>query len=92
MTSPKLRESSRTFTGMDLNRLRDTFPDLTLIGNLSSHNLHTGTREEVIEEARACVETAKGRKGIIVGISNMPMPGTPVENVAAMLETIEKHR
>ena len=78
--------------GMDLNRLRDTFPDLTLIGNLSSHTLHVGTREEVIEEARACVETAKSRRGIIVGISNMPMPRTPVENVAAMLETIEELR
>jgi hypothetical protein len=78
--------------GMDLNRLRDTFPDLTLIGNISSHNLHVGTREEVIEEVRTCVETAKARKGTIVGISNMPMPGTPIENVAAMLETIEKYR
>ena len=78
--------------GMALNRLRDTFPDLTLIGNISSHNLHVGTREEVIEEARTCVETAKVRKGVIVGISNMPMPGTPIENVVAMLETIEKYR
>jgi hypothetical protein len=78
--------------GMDLNRLRDTFPDLTLIGNISSHTLHVGTREEVIQETRACVETAKKRRGIIVGISNMPMPGTPTRNVEAMLETIEKHR
>jgi len=78
--------------GMDLDRLRDAFPDLTLIGNINSHNLHMGTREQVVEETRACVETAKARRGTIVGISNLPMPGTPQENVEAMLETIEAYR
>lgn len=78
--------------GMDLSRLRETFPDLTLIGNISSHTLHVGTKEEVIEETLSCLEAAKKYRGIIVGISNMPMPGTPMENLEAMLETIEKHR
>jgi len=78
--------------GMDLDKLRDRFPNLTLIGNINSHNLHMGTRDEVVAETLSCVETAKRRKGIIVGISNMVMPGTPIENVEAMLETIEKYR
>ena len=78
--------------GMDLPRLRETFPDLTLIGNISSHTLHVGTKEEVIEETLSCLEAAKKYHGIIVGISNMPMPGTPMANLEAMLETVEKNR
>ena len=78
--------------GMDLPRLRDRFPNLTLNGNINSHTLHVGTRGEVVEEARSCVEAAKEHQGIIVGLSNLPVPGTPLENVMAMLETIERYR
>ena len=78
--------------GMDLDRLRDRFPELTLIGNINSHNLHMNTREEVVAETLSCLDTAKDRNGIIVGVSNMIMPGTPIENVVAMLETIEEYR
>lgn len=78
--------------GMDLARLRETFPDLTLVGNISSHTLHVGTKEEVKEETLSCLEMAKKYKGIIVGISNLPVPGTPVDNIATMLETIEAYR
>ncbi len=78
--------------GMDLARLRETFPDLTLIGNISSHTLHVGTKEEVVAETLSCLETARKYNGIIVGISNLPMPGTPVETLVAMLETIEQYR
>lgn len=77
---------------MDLVRLRETFPNLTLVGNISSHTLHMGKKEDVIEEALSCIEDAKKYRGIIVGISNLPVPGTPVENIEAMLETIAAHR
>ena len=78
--------------GMDLRKLRERFPDLTLMGNMNSCTLHTGSRDEVIEETLSCIEDAKELKGIIVGVSNMLMPGTPAENVTAMLETIENNR
>ena len=78
--------------GMDLRRLRETYPDLTLIGNISSHTLHVGTKEDVAEEALSCIETAKELNGIIVGVSNLPMPGTPMENIETMLQTIEDNR
>ena len=78
--------------GMDLRKLRERFPDLTLMGNMNSCTLHTGSRDEVIEETLSCIEDAKELKGIIIGVSNMLMPGTPAENVMAMLETIENNR
>lgn len=78
--------------GMDLRKLREKFPNLVLIGNISSHTLHFGTREEVIEETLSCIREAKRSRGIIVGVSNYVVPGTPRENIIAMLETIQKHR
>jgi len=78
--------------GMDLRRLRERFPRLTLIGNISSHTVHLGTREDVIAEARAALEEAARSGRIIVGTSNYFVPGTPVDNVLALLETIREHR
>jgi uroporphyrinogen decarboxylase len=78
--------------GMDLGTLRERFPRLTLIGNISSHTAHRGSRQEVIEETLSCLEEAKRRRGIIVGVSNCLVPGTPVENVVAILETIREFR
>lgn len=78
--------------GMDLGKLRERFPKLTLIGNISSQTLHTGTKEEVIRETMACLEEAKKSKGIIVGVSNAIVAGTPEENIWAMVETIKNYR
>jgi hypothetical protein len=78
--------------GMDLKKLRSQFPHLTLIGNISSHTLHTGSKTEVIKETLDCIETAKELGGIIVGCSNYITPQTPIENVLAMVETIRKYR
>lgn len=78
--------------GMDLRRLREAFPHLTLIGNISSHTLHVGTRDEVIAETRSCLEAAKELGGIIVGVSNLIVPPTPVENFFAMVEILAEER
>jgi hypothetical protein len=78
--------------GMDLRRLRARYPQLTLLGGISSHTLHVGSREEVVEESRSAVEAAKELGRIIVGVTNLPVPGTPVRNIVAMLETIEQHK
>ena len=78
--------------GMDLGKLRERFPDLTMIGNISSHTVHLGTKEEVVAETMSCLEEAKQRSGVIVGASNYFVPGTPVENVIAVMETIRDHR
>ena len=78
--------------GMDLHKLRKRFPDLILIGNISSHTLHFGTREAVIAETLSCLREAKRSRGIIVGVSNYIVPGTPKENIKALIETLRKHR
>ena len=78
--------------GMDLRKLRNRFPQLTLVGNISSHNLHRHTKNQVVQETLSCMEEAKRSGHIVVGLSNYAQPGTPEENVHAMLETIQKHR
>ncbi|HUT57475.1 MAG TPA: uroporphyrinogen decarboxylase family protein [Phycisphaerae bacterium] len=79
--------------GMDLNRLRDEYPDLTMVGaNMSSLTLDQGTVQDVIAETRDCIETARARGRIVVGVSNAPMPSTPPENLHAMIDTIAECR
>lgn len=78
--------------GMDLRKLREAFPDLVLLGNIQSQTIHLGTRDDVINETRACMETALEMGRIIVGVSNYLVPGTPQENIEAMLTTIEELR
>lgn len=78
--------------GMDLDRLKERFPDLVLIGNISPHTLHLGTPDQVIEETASCMEAAKRWGGVIVGCSNLIVPQTPPENLFAMIETIREMR
>ncbi|MHB1157331.1 MAG: uroporphyrinogen decarboxylase family protein [Phycisphaerales bacterium] len=79
--------------GMDLNLLRDRFPRLTLVGgNISSQTLSRGSAAEVVAETRECLETAKARGRILVGLSNYAVPETPAANLHAMLETIARYR
>jgi len=78
--------------GMDLRKLRARYPHLTLFGNISVHTLHRGTQEAVRRETMDCLETAKALGGIVIGASNLIMPGTPPENILTMLETIRDNR
>ena len=78
--------------GMDLARLRARFPRLVLVGNISSHTVHLSTKDEIVAETVSCLEEAQRSKGIIVGASNYFVPGTPVENVEAMLKVIREKR
>jgi len=84
-------EIDRT-AGMDLKQLRSTYPDMTLIGNIASQTLHLGSVEDVERETRDCLETAKEHGRIIVGVSNYPVPGTPIRNAERMLELIRELR
>ena len=78
--------------GMDLRRLREAYPDLTLMGNVSSHTLHLGTLEEVEAECRDVAETAMELGSILAGVSNYPQIGSPPENILAMLRIFEEYR
>lgn len=78
--------------GMELRPLRQRFPRTTFIGNIRVQVLHLGTKEQVKREVMDCLEVAHELGGIIVGASNMIMPGTPLDNIRTMLDVIEKNR
>ena len=78
--------------GMDLRRLRERFPHLTLLGGINSYTLHRGTRDEVVREALSALEVAKEMGSIMVGCSNQVVAGTPMENFWAMMETLWENR
>ncbi|MCX6993520.1 MAG: hypothetical protein NT011_10310 [Kiritimatiellaeota bacterium] len=77
---------------MDLLRLRQTFPKLTLLGNISSHTVALGSPDDIKAEVRSCLEVAHTHGGIIVGISNYIQPETPPHNIDVLLQTIDENR
>jgi len=78
--------------GMDMRKLHDRFPNLTTVGNISSHTLHLGTRDDVVRETEEALAEAKRYGRTVVGVSNSLVPGTPIGNVEAMLETVRELR
>ena len=78
--------------GMDIPRIHERYPHITMVGNISSFTLHTGSPEDVKAETRACLEEAKRTDKVIAGSSNIIISETPERNVDVMLETIAKHR
>ncbi len=78
--------------GMGIGRVHEKYPNVTLVGNLSSHTLHTGTIAEVEAETRACMEEARRTGRAVVGCSNIIISETPMRNVHAMMEAMIKYR
>jgi hypothetical protein len=78
--------------GMDLRRLRERFPHLTLLGGISSFTLHRGTRDDVVRETLAALDVAKELGSIMVGCSNLVVCQTPMENFWAMMKTLWERR
>jgi uroporphyrinogen-III decarboxylase len=73
---------------MEAGRLRERYPDLVIWGNLSADKLRRGSRQEVEDHAKAALDGSKGR-GYFHGCSNAILPGTPPENVWAMMEVLD---
>lgn len=78
--------------GMELRPLREKYPKAAFIGNIRVQVLHRGTKDDVVREVMDCMEVAHELGGVIVGASNMIMPGTPPENILTMLDVIDKNR
>jgi hypothetical protein len=83
-------EVDRNF--MAHRRLRERFPQLTLLGGIRSEMLHRGSVTEVVEETRTAAEDAKEIGGCIVGCSNQVVAPTPERNFWAMMETLDRYR
>jgi hypothetical protein len=65
--------------GMDLGELRQTFPDLTLVGGIDCGRLlQDGTPDEIAEATRRAIDAAGPR--YIVGSSNVIHSEIPAEN------------
>jgi len=79
-------------SGMHFDRLRQTFPKLTLLGGVNSSTLHRGTVDDVKAETLRAVEAGKEYGGCVVGCSNQIVAGTPLENFWAMMATLEENR
>ena len=78
--------------GMDIRKVHERFGHIAMFGNISCHTLHLGTVDDVIAETRACMEEAKETGKVVVGCSNLIVPETPIENVEALLKTVDECR
>ncbi len=78
--------------GMDIRKVHERFGHITMFGNISSFTLHVGTVDDVIAETRACMEEAKETGKVVAGCSNLIVPETPIENVEALLKTVDECR
>lgn len=71
--------------GMHLDKLRERFPELVLMGSISCDLLQRGTAEQVREQTLRCLAAAAPRS--IIASANSILHGTPLENLAAMYDT-----
>jgi len=78
--------------GMEMGRVRQRYPELILIGDVSSHTVHLGSREQIVSETLRALEAARKSGRTVVGLSNQFVPHTPIENVMAVIETIHENR
>jgi uroporphyrinogen decarboxylase len=78
--------------GMDIGAVKARYGDkLTLMGNVAVDTLTTGSKEQVIEETKACLRKAAPRGGYILSSSNSWYGGAKLENCLAMVETGRKY-
>jgi hypothetical protein len=76
---------------MTVSSLRERYPGVIILGNVSSITLCNGSEREVREETRATLQESFGND-YVAGPSNAIVHGTPVENVYAMVEEIRNYR
>ena len=74
---------------MTVGAIRAKHPNLVILGNMSSALLRLGTPQQVREDQRKQLEESQGLN-FIPGPSNAIVHGTPVENIFAMIEEIER--
>ena len=76
---------------MNLAESRSTVPDAVIGGNVDTINsLLNGNREQIAEDTLNCLHTAGTRRFVLMSGCGVP-PGTPVENVVAMVKTAKNY-
>lgn len=71
--------------GMHFEQLREAFPELVLIGNVSCDALLNASPSEIESLTKKCIEAAFPR--VIISTSNAILHGTPAANVFSLYET-----
>lgn len=75
-----------------MGELREKLPHLILWGNVDcGRTLTSGAVEDVIAEAKDCIDKAAPGGGYILGSSNVIHSGVPTENFLAMIETCREY-
>lgn len=76
--------------GMHFDRLREQFPELVLMGNVSCDLLRRGSPDAARRRVRECVAAAWPR--VVVCSANSVLHGTPPDNVYALYDTARNIR
>ena len=66
--------------------------DIALQGNLAPALLNDATPEIVAQETRAVLEVMRGRKGHIFNLGHGVPPNAKLENIAALVETVQNFK
>jgi len=67
-------------------------PEVCLMGNVSPLEvLAQGTPDRVREETSRCLNAHPGRAGLLLSAGGGVSPGTPGQNLAALIEAVGKH-
>ncbi len=80
--------------GMELGRLKKEFGrDVIFHGGVDTQSaLPFGSVEDVRKETSSCLELlGAGREGYICASCHNVQPGTPIENILAMIETVHRY-
>lgn len=75
---------------IDLSELRSSQSGFAIQGNFDPCYL-LGTKEEVIERAKAMLQKAGTKPGYIANLGHGILPSVPVENAQAFIETVKKY-
>lgn len=80
--------------GMELENLKAKFGDWVIFhGGIDNQQvLPFGSCEDVKKETRYCLETLGAGGGYIVSSCHNIQAGTPVENILAMIETVQNYK
>lgn len=77
---------------VDLDRIGQIMGGkVVLIGNVNPMLIHSGTPEQVREATRKVIEKLAPYRGFIVQDGNNIPPGSPIENINAMMEAAEMY-
>ncbi|MCX6150946.1 MAG: hypothetical protein NTX22_10505 [Ignavibacteriales bacterium] len=65
---------------------------VVLVGNVNPMLIHSGTPEQIKNECKRVIEKLSSYNGFILQDGNNIPPGTPIENINAMMEAAEQYR